>query len=55
MSIFLFILGLVIGFGAKLGIDMYGEWQSQQKKTYLDMEKILVEWKAIEKMKEFNQ
>jgi len=48
MLIFLFCLGIICGFGGKLAADYYRKQQNQQEKTYLDMEKILTEWKAIE-------
>lgn len=55
MSIFLFVLGIVIGFFVKLAFDQYHLWQNQQKKTYTDMEQILINWKAIEKIKEMEK
>jgi len=51
MNIIFFALGCLCGFGLKLGFDEYHKWQNQQKKTYLDMEDILVKFKAIEMLK----
>lgn len=55
MNIFFFIIGAAVGFGAKLGADKYNEWQNEQQKNYLKMEQILIDWKAIEKMKELDK
>lgn len=48
MAIFLFILGLLIGFGTKLAADYYVEWSNNQKKTADKMEDLLIKFKAIE-------
>lgn len=55
MNIFLFILGLILGFGIKLGADYYYEWKTEQKKTYMDMTDILINFRAIEKLKELDK
>jgi len=54
MLIFLFILGLIFGFLIKLIFDYYHEFINNQKKIALDMENILVNWKALQKMKDVN-
>jgi len=55
MTIFFFLIGLVVGFLCKLGVDEYVNWQEIQKKTYLDMENILINFRAIEKIKELDK
>lgn len=55
MSIFLFILGLILGFSAKFGIDQYHFYINNQEKTALKMEEILINFKAIEKAKELEK
>jgi len=52
MGIFLFVLGLIIGFGAKLGIDQYQYFIERQKKTQDEMEEVLTRFKAIELIKD---
>lgn len=51
MSIFLFVLGLAIGFGVKLAFDQYLYFIKKQEKTQEEMEDILVKFKAIEIIK----
>jgi len=51
MSIFLFVLGLIIGFGVKLAFDQYVLFMERQKKTQEEMEDVLVRFKAIEMIK----
>jgi len=52
MNIIMFLLGILCGFGGKLGFDYYHEFIKRQEKSTLAMEDILVNWKAIEKLKE---
>jgi len=52
MSIFLFILGLILGFLLKLGFDEYHYYLDNQKKVTENMEDILTRFKAIELLKE---
>lgn len=52
MSIFLFILGIVIGFGFKLGFDEYYKFKKEQEKTASQMEDVLARFKALEMLKE---
>jgi len=54
MNIIWYILGLLSGLGVKIAIDKYVEWTNEQRKTYLDMERILIDWKAIQKMTEID-
>jgi len=49
------ILGIIIGLGAKFGLDEYHKYKKEQEKTILDMEKILTNFKAIEKLKELEK
>jgi len=55
LGIFLFLVGIICGIGGKLSLDTYAEWKKRQEKTYLDMERILLDWKALEKMKEMDK
>lgn len=55
MNIILFIIGLCTGFFAKLGMDYYANWQAEQKQLKVDMENILTNFRAIEKMKELDK
>lgn len=55
MNFLFFAIGLAVGFGSKFAFDEYAVWKAEQKKTYLDMEKILVEFRAIELLKEKNE
>lgn len=48
MSIFTFILGLIIGFGIKLGFDRYHLFRTEEEKRAREMEELLVRWKAVE-------
>lgn len=52
MSIFTFILGFIIGFFIKLGMDFYHEFRNQQEKTAIQMEDVLTRFKAMEIVKE---
>lgn len=58
MSIFLFVLGLIVGFGAKFAFDEYHYFKNQQVATIDKMESQLVRLEAIrlhgKKEKEFN-
>jgi len=55
MSIFMLILGLLIGFAGKFGADKYHEFKIQEQKTISKMEDILTDFKAIEKIKEMEK
>lgn len=55
MSIFLFILGLIIGFGCKLGADEYHKYLQNQEQTKKEMEDVLIKFKALELNKTINQ
>lgn len=48
MYIFTFILGLIIGFMSKVGIDYYHDFILRQEKTAERMDDILTQWKAME-------
>lgn len=52
MNIFMLVLGIILGLGAKFGLDEYHRFKTEQQKTMLDMENILTNFKAIEKLKE---
>lgn len=52
MSIFTFILGFIIGFFIKLGMDFYHEFKKEQEKTAIQMEDVLTRFKAMEMVKE---
>lgn len=55
MGIFLFTLGVIFGFGSKFGVDKYAEFKENEKKMYRDMENILTNFRAIEKLKELDK
>lgn len=55
MSILMLILGFILGLGAKFGLDEYHRFRKEQEKTMLDMENILTNFKAIEKLKELEK
>jgi len=48
MTIIWFLVGFAIGIGAKFGLDEYSNYKQQQEKTFLDMNDILVKFKAME-------
>jgi len=48
MSIFLFILGLVLGFGLKLAFDEYHYFRKHQQESVSRMEDVLAKFKAME-------
>lgn len=52
MSIFTFVLGLIIGFFIKLGMDFYHQFRNEQEKTAIKMEEVLTKFKAMEMIKE---
>lgn len=52
MSIFTFVLGLIIGFFIKLGMDFYHQFKNEQEKTAIKMEEVLTKFKAMEMIKE---
>lgn len=52
MSIFLFVLGLVLGFGLKIGFDQYHYFRLNQEATTKELNNILVNFKALEKNKD---
>lgn len=49
MSIFTFILGLIIGIGLMFGFEKYRLFRNEEEKRAEKMEEILVNWKAMEK------
>lgn len=51
MSIFLFCLGFLLGFGLKLGADFYVNWVRENEKMTARMEDALAMLKASEIMK----
>jgi len=55
MTVFLCVLCLICGFGAKLGFDEYHKWQNRQKETYEKMEDIYIKMKALEQMKKVSE
>lgn len=55
MSIFLFILGLIIGFSGKLGADEYHKYLQHQEQTKKEMEDVLIKFKALELNKTISQ
>lgn len=52
MTVFTFILGLIIGFFIKLAFDFYHEFKNEQQKTAEKMEDVLTRFKAMEIVKE---
>lgn len=48
MIIFLFILGIIIGFAGKASFDEYHYYRNNQEKATLKMEDILTQFRAIE-------
>lgn len=55
MTILMLILGIILGLGIKFGLDEYHKFKNEQEKTMLDMERILTNFKAIEKLKELEK
>lgn len=55
MTILMLILGIILGLGIKFGLDEYHSFKKEQEKTMIDMENILTNFKAIEKMKELEK
>ena len=48
MSILMLLLGIILGFVLKLGMDEYHKFKNEQEKTKEKMEEVLTRWKAME-------
>ena len=47
MSILMLIIGLLVGFGLKLGFDEYHHFIEREKQQIEKMEEVLIKWEAI--------
>lgn len=54
MYILLFTIGLIVGFLLKISYDKYFEFRTRELQTIAKMEDILTNFKALEKIKDFN-